>query len=262
MTLLLKNNFINNFKLREDNLKLSSFFYICLHYILLLTSVIIGWNYFGLAFFYFLYHFFNHCNSAKNLNSKDFLINSIILLTIWHLGAIFWMMKVDYGLAGLIINLIFYLVPLMVFYYLRNFTKHNLFLIIPIWILTEQLIDLSDFSFPWLIIGNCLSNSFYLTQFYEYIGVLGGSFFMLIISFLFYQKKYVLVAIVTFLVIILNIIATITTINCDESKIKSEKYLAFNSEDYYKKINYVNNEELAFYIKEKISKYKSRSRIN
>lgn len=256
MTLLLKNNFINHFKLREDNLKLSSLFYICLHCILLLASIFIGWNYFGLAFFYFLFFFFKHCDSAKNLNSKDFLINSIILLAIWHLGAIFWMTKIDYGFAGLVINLIFYLVPLMIFYFLRNFTKHNLFLIIPIWILTEQLIDLSDFSFPWLIIGNCLSNSLYLAQFYEYIGVLGGSFFMLIISLLFYQKKYVLVSIVTFLVAILNIIATNTSKNSDENKIISQKYLAFNSEDYFQKINYVNNEELAFYIKEKISKYK------
>ncbi len=256
MTLLLKNNFLLNIKLREDNSKLSSLFYISLHYLFLLSSVFIGWNYFGLAFFYFLYFFFKHCDSAKNLNSKDFLINSIILLTIWHLGAIFWMMKVDYGLAGLVINLIFYLVPLMIFYYLRNLTKHNLFLIIPIWLLTEQLIDLSDFSFPWLIIGNCLSNSLYLAQFYEYTGVLGGSFFMLIITFLLFQKKYFLAAIQILFVVILNYFTTTPSENYDESKIKSEKFLTFNSENYYKKINYVNNEELAFYIKEKISKYK------
>ena len=222
---------------------------------ILLASVFVGWNYCGLFFFYFLYYFFKHCDSAKSLNSKYFLINSIIILTIWHLGAIFWMIKVDYGLSGLIINLIFYLVPLMVFYYLRNFTKHNLFLIIPIWILTEQFIDLSDFSFPWLIIGNCLSNSLYLAQFYEYTGVLGGTFFMLLITFLFYKKKYFLVSATFLLIGFLNFNATKTVNKIDSKNITSEKYLTFNSEHYYKKTNYINNEELSFYIKEKIKNY-------
>ena len=68
-----------------------------------------------------------------------------------------------------------------------------------------------------------------------------------------YRKKYFLVAIIILLIVILNIIATKTIKNCDEGKIKSEKFLTFNSENYYKKNNYINNEELAFYIKEKIN---------
>ena len=54
--------------------------------------------------------------------------------------------------------------------------------------LTFEYIHLNwDLSWPWLTLGNSFSESLYLINWYEYTGVLGGSFWIILLNILFFE---------------------------------------------------------------------------
>ncbi|MFR9566071.1 MAG: apolipoprotein N-acyltransferase [Rikenellaceae bacterium] len=55
------------------------------------------------------------------------------------------------------------------------------------WIALEYTYMLSDFSWPWLILGNGLSNDRWAVQWYEYTGIYGGSLWILISNILIFE---------------------------------------------------------------------------
>lgn len=55
------------------------------------------------------------------------------------------------------------------------------------WIAFEYVLMHSQLSWPWLILGNAFSNSIGLVQWYEFLGVFGGSAWILVVNVLIYE---------------------------------------------------------------------------
>lgn len=55
------------------------------------------------------------------------------------------------------------------------------------WIATEYVYTVSDFSWPWLVLGNGFSHEVWAVQWYEFTGVFGGSLWVLLCNILFFE---------------------------------------------------------------------------
>jgi apolipoprotein N-acyltransferase len=55
------------------------------------------------------------------------------------------------------------------------------------WIAFEYILMHSQLSWPWLILGNAFSNSIGLIQWYEFVGVFGGTAWILTVNVLIYE---------------------------------------------------------------------------
>lgn len=60
-------------------------------------------------------------------------------------------------------------------------------LLVAAWIMTEYWYTVSDFSWPWLILGNGFSHDVWAVQWYEYTGVFGGSLWVLVANILLFE---------------------------------------------------------------------------
>ncbi|HEU4719149.1 MAG TPA: apolipoprotein N-acyltransferase, partial [Bacteroidia bacterium] len=65
--------------------------------------------------------------------------------------------------------------------------KYGTFVLIPFWIIFEHFHLDWDLSWPWLTLGNGLVNNYTWIQWYEYTGVFGGSFWILLINVLLFE---------------------------------------------------------------------------
>ena len=75
------------------------------------------------------------------------------------------------------------IIPFLVFYFVNKKTGiPNYWFFIALWISMELLHTNWQFAYPWLIVGNVFSAWPKLIQWYEYTGVFGGSFWVLITS--------------------------------------------------------------------------------
>ncbi len=59
--------------------------------------------------------------------------------------------------------------------------------LISMWIAIEHIYTYNDFSWPWLLLGNGLSNDIWAVQWYEYTGLYGGSLWILLSNILIFE---------------------------------------------------------------------------
>ncbi len=59
--------------------------------------------------------------------------------------------------------------------------------LIAAWIATEYAYTVSDFSWPWLVLGNGFSHDVWAVQWYEFTGVFGGSLWVLLCNIAFFE---------------------------------------------------------------------------
>ncbi len=153
--------------------------------LLILSYVPIG--FFPLAFFAFvpLLMLEKESRASINSNSINLILFSSLTFILWNTGCIWWIWNASEGgaIAAILINSI----PMLIPFYLLNLsalrngkTNYNLFIFS--WLSIEILQFNWDFAFPWLILGNVFSNFTQGVQWYEYTGVLGGSFLILSIN--------------------------------------------------------------------------------
>ncbi len=60
-------------------------------------------------------------------------------------------------------------------------------LLVSIWVAFEYNYTVSDFSWPWLLLGNGFSNQIWSIQWYEYTGIFGGSLWVLLSNILIFE---------------------------------------------------------------------------
>lgn len=164
---------------------LTPFSYWCGVYLLLGLTSFLSWNYLGLLFIInivSLFYILDNCFKVYT-SFNTYIIKIFLFLISWHFGALSWMFAIDLGLYGLIGNMILYIIPFIIFYFLRKADKIAVFGIVPILLLFEFLLNNISFSFPWLTLGNLFSNQTYLVQWYEFTGVMGGSLWILLLSY-------------------------------------------------------------------------------
>jgi apolipoprotein N-acyltransferase len=165
---------------RSRDGKLSS---LLLKYFLLILSVFIGWNYFGMAFLYYVISLFKLLDQIGKMSFLNYFFHAVTLVLILQFGSIFWLFSVDKGGYGLLVNIIYYLLLFLVFYFIKLKFNVKTYSFILLWLIFEYFLNVSSFSFPWVTLGNVFSTNIYIIQWYKYTGVLGGTLWLLLLGY-------------------------------------------------------------------------------
>lgn len=143
-----------------------------------------------------------HAIAKDNEGRKGYRVFATALLTflVWNTASIYWVYNairaynnfvvsfvvslIPFGLGALLMTTAFWL-----FYKLSVHAskKVSYFGLISFYIGMEYLHQSWDLAFPWMSLGNGLSGMHQLAQWYEYTGVYGGSFWILLSNILAYE---------------------------------------------------------------------------
>lgn len=129
---------------------------------------------------------------ANNVTKKiTFFGYAFLSVLIWNIGTTYWMWNsTDVGsVAAIIANSLLMCVPWLFYFSAAQKNKNiGYFTLIAAW-LTFEYIHLNwQISWPWLTLGNGLAMYPRMIQWYEYTGVAGGSFWILLMNILFFQR--------------------------------------------------------------------------
>ncbi len=91
-------------------------------------------------------------------------------------------------------------------------------LLVSLWVAFEYNYTVSDFSWPWLLLGNGFSNQIWTIQWYEYTGIFGGSLWVLLSNILIYEAvrvrkcvaKWISAAVVIFVPLVISAVIYLT----------------------------------------------------
>jgi len=111
---------------------------------------------------------------------------------IWHIISVWWIWNAsDYGaVMAILLNASFMAVTFGLYSFSKSYYQKRIapyFLLLIFWIAFEYFHLDWPLSFPWLNIGNAFAKYPALIQWYEYTGIFGGSFWILILNIEFYR---------------------------------------------------------------------------
>ena len=140
---------------------------------------------------------------SSDLKSKGRLIfrTAFLCFVVWNTASIYWVSNsliavgmptwmalfvsiIPFGLGSLLMAIAFWL------YYRLRIVTTKVFSyagLICFWIGYEYLHQTWDLAFPWMNLGNGFAQSHYLVQWYEYTGVYGGTYWVLMSNILVFE---------------------------------------------------------------------------
>jgi apolipoprotein N-acyltransferase len=111
-----------------------------------------------------------------------FLYGFITFFT-WNICTTYWLWNatIEGAYAAFMINTLLMCVPLIAYHFFakKHPSTHSEWLLIMAWLSFEYVHHTWEFSWPWLTLGNAFSAFPISVQWYEYTGVMGGSFWVL-----------------------------------------------------------------------------------
>ena len=151
-------------------------------------------------------------------NKKRSIINILLFLLIWNVLHNQFLFLYMFSFSSVIIIILSFIVLLLLaaiqilpFIFLIYNVKHKYVLFTTLWILIEYLL-LNFIKFPFLNIGNTLGAFPELIQWYQFTGVFGGTFWILLINILLFfvitklfkkkKKAFVLIIVLIAIVVI------------------------------------------------------------
>lgn len=171
--------------------------------LLFLIVSFISWNYIGLFFIINLILILHFLDNSKNLSFYNYVYKCFIYIFLWNLGANSWFLDMTYGVYGLIVSIFVYLIPFIIFYTIRKY-RDKIWIFIFIFFLFELANNLVTSSNPLLTLGNLMGNQVIFIQWYKFTTSLGGSIWILALSYLLFEaikrrrKSYYVKAILVF----------------------------------------------------------------
>lgn len=124
------------------------------------------------------------------LNFWIYLFDLFLTFLLYNYLVVGWLLDSDNskGIFALIFNSFFLTVPFFLVHFFKSFAlNHTIIILIFIWMSMELLFHYWSISWTWLTIGNIFSNNVRHVQWYQFTGVLGGSFWILIISYFLFK---------------------------------------------------------------------------
>lgn len=120
---------------------------------------------------------------AAQGNAGWVFLYAFVTFFTWNIGSTFWLWNatIEGAYAAFIINTLLMCIPLMVYHFFAKKTaaSHAEWILITAWLSFEYLHHTWEFSWPWLSLGNAFAAFPFMVQFYEFTGVVGGSFWIL-----------------------------------------------------------------------------------
>jgi apolipoprotein N-acyltransferase len=128
--------------------------------------------------------------SRENREFRIFTSASITFF-VWNIISTAWMVSVNStgGVLIIFINSFFMAIVFSGFSQMRRKLRgtSGYFLMIFLWLSYEYYLIHGKPGWPWLVLGNGLGSSGWLVQWYQFTGVLGGSFWVLLINILLFR---------------------------------------------------------------------------
>ncbi len=127
-----------------------------------------------------------YCQNKQLFKSVYFFVHAYFAFFVWNTFSTWWIMKATMvgALLAIVFNSFFYAVVAWLFHLVKRNTSIRigyLFFIVS-WLAFEYLHLNWELSWPWMTLGNALSEQVSFIQWYEYTGVLGGSLWILLIN--------------------------------------------------------------------------------
>ncbi|MFI3282229.1 MAG: apolipoprotein N-acyltransferase [Rikenellaceae bacterium] len=135
----------------------------------------------------------------------------------WNLSTVMWIgNSTPVGpIAATLASSTLTMIAFMTFHTVSNKASKALAytVLVSLWITLEHAYTVSDFSWPWLLLGNGLSNDIWVVQWYEYCGLFGGTLWILLSNIMIFeawQSRQISKLIVAKLVVFVPIIVSLT----------------------------------------------------
>ena len=154
----------------------------------------LGWPTFGhpvFLFFAFVPLLLLEEDYLKNKVKKNFFLYTYLAFFIWNLTKTWWIVNATFigGVFAIVVNSFLMAITFWLFHFVRKRLPGQMALpfFIFIWISFEKFHLNWDFSWPWLHLGNGLSENPKWIQWYEYTGYFGGSLWILYTNLVAYK---------------------------------------------------------------------------
>jgi apolipoprotein N-acyltransferase len=126
--------------------------------------------------------------SQQNYRSSKVFLHALITFFIYNIGSTWWVWNADALGASMafVLNSLFMALLFLLFHYTKKFVgkKEGYLSLIFYWIAFEFIHYHWELSWPWLHFGNVFSVTPWSVQWYSYTGVLGGTFWVLVVNLL------------------------------------------------------------------------------
>ncbi len=127
----------------------------------------------------------------KRIKRGQVFIFSFHAFVLWNVIATFWVMNTAFfaGIVANFINAALMATVMLIIHVLKRRLDVRLsaLVFIAIWICFEYTHHFWDISWPWLALGNALSEYPWAIQWYEYVGAFGGSLWVLLVNLAGYE---------------------------------------------------------------------------
>lgn len=137
----------------------------------------------------FVPYFVTLFRAKKNI---VYYLQLFILNLTWNTAVTYWLcqLKLTKGLGTLFINSVLFLLPVLIWHLYTRYGRikqgQPLALLLW-WLIFEYAHHVWDFSWTWLTVGNVFGKAPQLVLWYSYLGVLGGSAWILCCNYLIYK---------------------------------------------------------------------------
>ena len=130
-------------------------------------------------------------DSAHRKQIKHFFLLQYSAFLLWNAFTTFWVSNatIGGGIFAVTANALFSALIFQLFHISRRFLKRSApyMLLVALWIAWEKLYFNVQISWPWLTLGYAFAQSTELVQWYEYLGSLGGSLWVLLSNIFIYK---------------------------------------------------------------------------
>ncbi|MCB0704780.1 MAG: apolipoprotein N-acyltransferase [Saprospiraceae bacterium] len=112
------------------------------------------------------------------------------LFVVWNILTTYWVANTAFiaGVLAIFVNALFMCVPLLLAAWtIKHMPKFGILTFIAYWISFEYLHLRWEISWPWLTLGNAFAEHPAWVQWYSYTGVFGGSLWILLANWLFFE---------------------------------------------------------------------------
>ncbi len=125
-------------------------------------------------------------NNNQNFHRFSVFTYTFPGFAVWNALTTYWIYNSTPfgGIAAVLFNAFLMAIVFQIWHWIRKYIKspHSLFTLIFIWIGFEYLHHNWDLNWPWMSLGNGFATYYKWVQWYEYTGVFGGTFWILIVN--------------------------------------------------------------------------------
>lgn len=170
---------------------------------------------------------------------------ALLIFVGWNISTVWWIWNATPvgPVAATLFTTFWCMVAFMLFHTVSKKAPKSLAytLLVAGWISAEYLYMQSEFSWPWLTLGNGLSHDITLVQWYEYTGVYGGTLWILVANILIYeawmQRSRVLAAALSLWILVPMALSGIIYVTYDEPTRSCRVTVLQPNVDCYDKFN-------------------------